>query len=185
MGGISPAYLGIERVRYLPKDTQRRPYYCVTSCGGLWMKRQVMTSAGNCQFLGRQTSKTATTLHRNLEGSVLFRSLSTARRGNALLVRALTASGRDAIGARITVICGHHKQIDEVRSGGYFISQGDFRVHFGLGSSDNVAVTIRWPQGATETFKDVLANQSIVVREGKGIVERHPLPPSPKVPLKQ
>lgn len=98
-------------------------------------------------------------------------------RGNAVLVRALTASGRDAIGARITVIAGNRKQIDEVRSGGYFISQGDFRVHFGLGPITKVDVTVRWPQGATETFKDVAANQWIVIREGKGIVERHPLAP--------
>jgi enediyne biosynthesis protein E4 len=105
-------------------------------------------------------------------------------RGNALLVRALTASGRDAIGARITVTSGQRKQIDEVRSGGYFISQGDFRVHFGLGSTNKVDFTIRWPQGTTETFQHVAANQWIVAREGKGIVERHPLR-SPKVPLRQ
>ena len=93
-------------------------------------------------------------------------------RGNALLVRALTASGRDALGARITVTAGQRKQIDEVRSGGYHISQGDFRVHFGLGTATQADISIRWPQGATETFKDVAANQLIVAREGKGIVER-------------
>ena len=96
-------------------------------------------------------------------------------RGNALLVRAVTASGRDALGARITVTAGHRKQIDEVRSGGYHISQGDFRVHFGLGQATKADVAIRWPQGSVvETLKDVEANQWIVVREGKGIVERHP-----------
>jgi hypothetical protein len=95
--------------------------------------------------------------------------------GNALLIRALTSTGRDAIGARITVTSGARKQIDEVRSGGYHISQGDFRVHFGLGQISKADVTIRWPQGASETFKDVAANQLIVAREGKGIVERRAL----------
>jgi hypothetical protein len=66
-------------------------------------------------------------------------------------------------------------QIDEVRSGGYFLSQSDFRIHFGLGPATKVDVTIRWPQGDTETFKDVAANQEIIAQEGKGIVERHPL----------
>jgi len=106
-------------------------------------------------------------------------------RGNALLIRALTASGRDAIGARITVTAGHRKQIDEVRSGGYHISRSDFRVHFGLGPITKVDVTIRWPQGATETLKDVAANQWIVAREGKGIVERHPLQPPPSASLQR
>jgi enediyne biosynthesis protein E4 len=100
-------------------------------------------------------------------------------RGNALLVRALTGSGRDAIGARITVSSARGKQIDEVRSGGYHISQGDFRVHFGLGAAPRADLTIRWPQGAVDTFRDVAANQLVVAREGQGIIERRPLPPPP------
>lgn len=92
--------------------------------------------------------------------------------GNSLLIRAVTASGRDAIGARITVTAGHRKQIDEVRSGGYHISQGDFRVHFGLARETKADVTIRWQQGAIEVLQGVDANQWITVREGKGIVER-------------
>jgi hypothetical protein len=97
-----------------------------------------------------------------------------APRGNALLVRAVTASGRDAIGARLTLTAGGRKQVDEVRSGGFHISQGDFRVHFGLGRAIKADLTIRWPQGKTETVTGVDANQWIVIRESKGIVERHP-----------
>ena len=95
-------------------------------------------------------------------------------RGNALLVRVLTASGRDAIGARITVTAAGHRQIDEVRSGGYHISQGDFRVHFGLGTSPRAEVEVRWLQGPAERFADVAANQLIVIQQGKGIIDRRP-----------
>jgi enediyne biosynthesis protein E4 len=95
-------------------------------------------------------------------------------RGNALLVRVVTASGRDAIGARLTLIAGGRNQVDEVRSGGFHISQGDFRVHFGMGRATKADLTIRWPQGKMETVTGVDANQWIVIREGKGIVERHP-----------
>lgn len=94
-------------------------------------------------------------------------------KGNALLVRAVTASGRDAIGARLTLTAGGRKQIDEVRSGGFHISQGDFRVHFGVGRATKADLTIRWPQGKVETLTGIDVNQWIVVREGKGIVERH------------
>ena len=99
-------------------------------------------------------------------------------RGNALLVRAVTASGRDAIGARLTLSVGGRKEIDEVRSGGYHISQGDFRVHFGMGRAAKGDLTIRWPDGPVshvENIPGVDANQWIVVREGRGIVERHPM----------
>jgi hypothetical protein len=95
-------------------------------------------------------------------------------KGNALGVRAVTASGRDAIGARLTLTVGGRKQVDEVRSGGYHISQGDFRVHFGMGRATKADLTIRWPQGKVETVTGLDANQWIVVREGKGVVERHP-----------
>jgi hypothetical protein len=74
----------------------------------------------------------------------------------------------------LTLTAGGRNQIDEVRSGGYHISQGDFRVHFGMGRATKADLTIRWPQGKVETVKGVDANQWIVVREGKGIVERHP-----------
>lgn len=97
-------------------------------------------------------------------------------RGNALLVRAVTASGRDAVGARLTLTVGGRKEIDEVRSGGFHISQGDFRVHFGMGHATKADLTIRWPDGPVsnvETIPNVDANQWIVVREGRGIVERH------------
>jgi enediyne biosynthesis protein E4 len=98
-------------------------------------------------------------------------------RGNALEVRAVTASGRDAVGARLTLTVNGRKEIDEVRSGGFHISQGDFRVHFGMAHAAKADLTIRWPDGPVtnvETIPAIDANQWIVVREGKGIVERHP-----------
>ena len=94
-------------------------------------------------------------------------------RGNSLLVRALTASGRDAIGARLTLTAAGRRHIDEVRSGGNHVSQSDFRVHFGLGHATKADLTIRWPQGSVETVRDIEANQWITVKEGKGIVEHH------------
>jgi hypothetical protein len=95
-------------------------------------------------------------------------------KGNSLLVQALTVSGRDAIGARITVSAGGRKQIDEVRSGGYYISSGDFRCHFGLGKETIADVTVRWPQGKVESFPGVPGNRWVVIREGKGIVRVQP-----------
>ncbi len=87
-----------------------------------------------------------------------------------------TKSNRSGIGARLTCtthVAGEakpHRQIDEVRSGGSYISQSDLRVHFGLGKADKVDVLeIRWPSGQVDTLKDVRANQLIFVKEGAGI----------------
>jgi hypothetical protein len=92
--------------------------------------------------------------------------------GNSLLIRALT-SGRDAIGARVTATVRGHKQIDEVRSGGSYISQNDFRLHFGLGGAA-ADVSVRWLDGKVESFASLAAGQVVTIEEGKGIVHKQP-----------
>lgn len=93
--------------------------------------------------------------------------------GKSLTLRAVTA-GRDAIGARVTVTAGGHKQIDEVRSGGSYISQNDFRLHFGLGSATAADVSIRWMDGKVEGLNSVPAGEIVTIEEGKGIVRKQP-----------
>jgi hypothetical protein len=97
---------------------------------------------------------------------------------NWIKVRTIgTKSNRSGIGARLRCVTHPpdepkpHQQIDEVRSGGSYISQNDLRVHFGLGKAEKVDVLeIHWPSGQVDTLKDVKANQLIHVREGEGIV---------------
>lgn len=91
--------------------------------------------------------------------------------GNSVLVEVKTASGRDAIGARLTFTSGTGRQIDEVRSGGYHISQGDFRVHFGMGLETTGTLSVRWPNGTREEIDSVKANQWVTIREGHGVVK--------------
>jgi hypothetical protein len=61
-----------------------------------------------------------------------------------------------------------------VPSVGYRISQGDFRVHFGLGHETRAGVTVRWPDGKHESLGDIQANQWIDVQEGEGVIRNHP-----------
>jgi hypothetical protein len=106
------------------------------------------------------------------EGPSLLNNVG-PRAGNSLLVRSVT-SGRDAIGARVTVTASGRKQIDEVRSGGSFISQNDFRLHFGLGKATVADVSVRWLDGKVESFRGVTAGQIVTIEEGKGITHKQP-----------
>jgi hypothetical protein len=64
-----------------------------------------------------------------------------------------TASNRDAIGARVRVTAGGVEQWQEVRGGGSYLSQNDFRVHFGLAAATTVdRVDVRWPNGREERW---------------------------------
>jgi len=94
--------------------------------------------------------------------------------GSSLLVRALTATGRDAVGARVTLSVGEHRQVDEVRSGGSFISQNDFRLHFGLGKAKTADLSVRWLDGQNEKISGVAAGHIVTIQEGKGIVATRP-----------
>ncbi len=102
-----------------------------------------------------------------------------ASSGRSLTIRAIMAS-RDAIGARVIVTAGGHKQIDEVRSGGSYISQNDFRLHFGLGSAATAEVSIRWPDGKVENINSLEAGAIVTVEEGKGVVRKQPYSSSTK-----
>jgi enediyne biosynthesis protein E4 len=95
------------------------------------------------------------------------------RHDNWVLVKLVgTRSNRDAIGAQVRVRTNGHQQLQEVRSGGSYISQSDFRLHFGLGSATKVdQLEIRWPSGFVEKLEDFPANQILTVEEGIGIVK--------------
>ena len=67
---------------------------------------------------------------------------------------------RDAIGARVTVTTGALKQIEDLVPMRGYMSQGDPRVHFGLGKAQFAdSVEIRWPDGVMEKMEHVKANQ--------------------------
>jgi hypothetical protein len=80
-----------------------------------------------------------------------------------------TKSNRDAIGARVTVSAEGHQQLQEVRSGGGYISQSDFRLHFGLGKATRAeTVEVKWPSGLRQVFHDVDADKFYQIQEGSG-----------------
>jgi hypothetical protein len=83
-----------------------------------------------------------------------------------------TKCNRTAIGARVRVVTGNHSQIGEVHSGSSVMSQGDLRLHFGIGKPARVdLIEVKWPTTQkVERFTQVKANQILTIREGSGIV---------------
>ncbi|HYY97984.1 MAG TPA: CRTAC1 family protein, partial [Pyrinomonadaceae bacterium] len=81
-------------------------------------------------------------------------------------------SNRSAIGARVRVRVGPRVQAREVTSQSSYYSSNDPRLHFGLGASTKAdQIEIRWPNGQTETLKDVPANRFVTIKEGVGVVK--------------
>jgi hypothetical protein len=77
-------------------------------------------------------------------------------------------SNRNAIGARVVLEAGGRKQVREVQAAGSYLSASDRRLHFGLGAETAVTrVTVRWPDGTTETFQNLPLNRYNTLRQGQ------------------
>jgi hypothetical protein len=96
-----------------------------------------------------------------------------AEKTNWLKVKTVgVKSNRSGIGARIYCTTGgNHRQMDEVRSGGSYLSQNDLRVHFGLGKATKADLEIRWPSGVVDKIAAVPANQVLTVKEGQSVAK--------------
>jgi hypothetical protein len=88
-----------------------------------------------------------------------------------------TKSNRAAIGARVTIRAAGVSQFGEVRGGGSYLSQNDLRLHFGLGTASKMeTVQVRWPNGAVDSFQNLVGDSIYTIVEGKGIEGRKPMP---------
>lgn len=78
-----------------------------------------------------------------------------------------TKSNRSAIGARVELRGPGGVQVREVRSGGSYLSQGDLRILFNIGSvasPEGLSLQIRWPSGKTQSLTPQL-DRYVTIRE--------------------
>jgi len=112
----------------------------------------------------------------NVAGPPTLLINKTADAGHGITFKLIgTKSNRAAIGARVTLTAAGLTQIDEVRSGGSYLSQNDLRLHFGMGRAASAdAVTVTWPNGARETYRDFPAGVIYTITEEKGVTGKVP-----------
>ncbi len=105
----------------------------------------------------------------NRDGPVQLLRNARAGRGHWILVRARERSGRDALGAAVTLTAGGRTIARDVISGSSYCAANDPRVHVGLGSVSRVDdVTVTWVGGEKETFGSFDADRVVELRRGAG-----------------
>ncbi len=105
--------------------------------------------------------------------SLLHNTLATGRSITLNLVGQKT--NRSGIGAIARVTVGTRSLTGEVRSGSTFMSQGDYRLQFGLGAASGAtAVEVQWPGGDLERIGALSGGQIVWITEGKGVTRREP-----------
>jgi hypothetical protein len=78
--------------------------------------------------------------------------------------------GRDAIGARVTVVeRGGRRRVGHVGAGASYLSSHDPRLSFGLGTADAIdRIEVRWPDGSDERFAVPGVDRELRVARGEG-----------------
>jgi enediyne biosynthesis protein E4 len=82
-----------------------------------------------------------------------------------------TKSNRMALNARVHIVAKGVSQVEEIHSGGSYLSQNDTRVHFGLGDANAIeSVEVTWPSGKVDRMKNLAGDKFYFLLEGKGLV---------------
>jgi Flp pilus assembly protein TadD len=77
------------------------------------------------------------------------------------------ASSRDAVGARVSIETDRVRRMKTVQAGSGFLSQHSKELLFGLGASQRVnSLTVEWPSGTKQVFRDVPLNHRLIIQEG-------------------
>ncbi len=77
-----------------------------------------------------------------------------------------TKSNRDGIGAVVEVEAGGVKQRAERVAGSGYLSQDDWRLHFGLGAATKAdKITVLWPSGIHQVLENIPAGQVLTITE--------------------
>ncbi len=110
----------------------------------------------------------------DLDGSPQLLRNDGGNTNNSVLIKTVgVKSNRDGIGARVKIVSGDLAQVDEVRSGGSYLSQNDLRLHFGLEKRTKIdLLEVRWPSGAIDRIPNPNVNKVLILKEGKGAVEQ-------------
>jgi hypothetical protein len=90
-----------------------------------------------------------------------------------------TRSNRDGIGAKVTLRTSNGVHLFAmVKTGSSYLSQSELPLTFGLGRPEEgrmISLEIVWPSGQKDIVPNIKPDQSITVKEGKGIISAKPI----------
>jgi hypothetical protein len=76
-------------------------------------------------------------------------------------------SNRNAIGAVVTLTSRAGRQMRLIAGGTSAYSAPSRTVHFGLGEDREATISVKWPDGRVQNFRDVPINKILTVTEGQ------------------
>jgi hypothetical protein len=109
----------------------------------------------------------------NNDGPAILYTNEGGNRNNWLSVRLNgTKSNRSALGAVVRIESALGKQWKTVHSGSSYCSQSELALTFGLARDKLISsLSVEWPSGMRQQFKDITPNQFLTIDESRGIVK--------------
>lgn len=92
-----------------------------------------------------------------------------------------TRSNRFGVGARVTLRSKERQWVQEVSAGNGLMSSQPSELHFGLGATEEVSMSILWPGGELQEFPRVEPRAFVTATEGDPKLQRED-PRTPKPP---
>ncbi|MGH9873444.1 MAG: CRTAC1 family protein [Pyrinomonadaceae bacterium] len=108
----------------------------------------------------------------NLDGPPQLLRNDGGNANNSISIKVVgVKSNRDGIGARVKIVSGDLTQVDEVFSGGSYLSQSDLKLQFGVGKRTKIdLIEVRWPSGTVDKVTEASINRILTIKEGQGVV---------------
>jgi HEAT repeat protein len=107
-------------------------------------------------------------VHNNDLGQLLINE--TESPNHWLGVKLIDSHGNsDAVGARVSSTTEQGTQVRWLTKGSGFLSDGDPRLHFGLGSATHTTLSVTWRDGSHDVYRDVPADTYVVVSRANGL----------------
>jgi hypothetical protein len=173
-------YVSYKQPSLLYRNLKNGKFEEITSSAGAAI--QTARVARGCAFGDLDNDGRVDIVINNLDGPPTVLRNTSVPDNHWLTIKCVgTKSNRSAIGTRIAVMSGDHRQIGEIMSGGSYYSHNDLRLHFGLGERQKPdSIEIVWPSGQKDILLSVPVNQIITVEEGKGLVRPKMVRPARK-----
>lgn len=118
----------------------------------------------------------------------IYRNGASSKTGSNFLEFNLKGTGKNpfAVGTEVTLFSGGKKYYQELIPERGFQSSVDSRLHFGLGTSQNVdSVVVNWPDGKYSVMKNVAVNQFLTVNQKDATVFTSNIPGEKQKPVFQ
>ena len=114
-----------------------------------------------------------TTIYDRYQGAGVLYHNATETRNNWLKVRLEgTRSNRDAYGSKVKVTAGKLVSVQPLVSGAGYYSTDAKELYFGLGRNKRIdEIEVTWPNGESQAFKRIRANQTVYIVEGEALYE--------------